>query len=840
MRFLLDLAWRDLRAGGRPLWVFAACLMLGVALVAAGGGLTRQVSASMQADVRALFGGDLEVGHRQPLDPAVLDWMGRRGEVSRLVELRTMMRRADGRALLVELQSADARYPLVGALALQPAGPLAELLAQRDGLWGIALDAVLAQRTALAPGDRVDVGDAELEVRALVLDQPDRGLRAEWRGGPVLVSDGGLAATGLVQPLSRVEYRYRVTTDGPPGAWRDAFFDAFPDLRAEVRTVDDRSERVAEVLGQIGSGLLLVGFSALFIGGLGVFNSVRAYLDGKLGTLATLRALGLRDARLAAVVLMQVLMLAAGASLAGALAGGALALAGLQVVAAQVPLAASATELVLPLLVATGFGVLTAAAFALPALGRALTVSPAALFRGIDGAALHTPRRAWALTAGAGGLVVGALVAALPDPRFGLAFVAVAAALLALLEGVLRGLRALARRLLAPSRAMAGWRIGFEARVALSALQRPGSPLRAALLSLGSALTLLVACTLVVASLLRAIDETVPREAPGLVFYDVQTDQGGVLREVLAGAPSLQRVMTAPLVLGRLAAVNGQALADSDAADRRAEARDEHKLSHREGNIDEVVVTRGAWWPEGDRSRARVAMEDREADQMGLQVGDRLVFEIMGQMVEAELAAIYAQRRMQARLWLEAIFSDGVLDPFITREVGAAWLSADDAIAVQDRLAAAAPNIVSVRTQALLDTTRGLMARAGAGLAVIAGACLAASLLVLASVVAASRARQVYEASVMHALGARVASLRRVLRWEYGLLAAVTAVFAIVLGSLLAAVLLRWRLQLDPAGLYWTGTVTALGVSVLSLGAGAQLLLSRLRVSPGRLLRAGG
>lgn len=272
MRFLLDLAWRDLRAGGRPLWVFAACLMLGVALVAAGGGLYRQVSASMQADVRALFGGDLEVEHSRLLGPEVLEWMGLRGEVSRLVELRTMLRRPDGRALLVELQSADARYPLVGKLRMQPAGPLDEMLAQRNGLWGIALDAVLAQRMALAPGDRVEVGDAELEVRTLVLQQPDRSLRAEWRGGPVLVADGGLAATGLVQPLSRVEYKYRVVTDESAAAWREAFFDAFPALRAEVRTVDDRSDRVAEVLGQIGSGLLLVGFSALFIGGLGVFK----------------------------------------------------------------------------------------------------------------------------------------------------------------------------------------------------------------------------------------------------------------------------------------------------------------------------------------------------------------------------------------------------------------------------------------------------------------------------------------------------------------------------------------------------------------------------------------
>ena len=78
------------------------------------------------------------------------------------------------------------------------------------------------------------------------------------------------------------------------------------------------------------------------------------------------------------------------------------------------------------------------------------------------------------------------------------------------------------------------------------------------------------------------------------------------------------------------------------------------------------------------------------------------------------------------------------------------------------------------------------------------------------------------------------------LLWEYALLALVTSLFAVVLGSVLAAVLLRWRLQIDPLGLYWTGMVTALGVSVLSLGAGAQVLLSRLKVSPGQLLRAGG
>jgi putative ABC transport system permease protein len=106
----------------------------------------------------------------------------------------------------------------------------------------------------------------------------------------------------------------------------------------------------------------------------------------------------------------------------------------------------------------------------------------------------------------------------------------------------------------------------------------------------------------------------------------------------------------------------------------------------------------------------------------------------------------------------------------------------------------------------------------------------AASLLVLASVVASSRARQVFEATVMHAVGARLSSLRRVLYWEYLLLA----------GSTLATALLQWRLDMSPAGLYWTGLLTAAGVSALSLGMGARYLLAQMRLNPAMLLRSGG
>ena len=833
---MLSFAWRDLRHGGRSLWVFGACLMLGVALIAASAGLFKQVSRGLLEDTRALFGGDLEVHARAPLPASELGWLSDRGEVSLLVELRTMLRTEEGRSMLVELQSADERYPLYGEVRLAPAMPLQGALEPRGGEWGAALDPAVAQRLGLRAGERVRIGTVRAEVRGILERQPDRSLRADWSGPPVLIAAEAMRASGLLGPGSRASFRYRVRTAGPADTLRDQLAAAFPRAQWEIRTFADRSERVAEVLGQIASGLLLIGFSALFVGGLGVFNSVHAYLQSKLATLATLRALGLRGRRLLGVYAGQVLMLAGAASLAGALLGGALAMAGTALAAERLPVAASLGALAAPLALAWAFGVVTALGFALPAIGRALSVSPAALFRGIDAAATRTPAAYWWAAGACAALVAALLVVAVPDPRFGLAFVAVVAFVLVLLELLVHLLRALARRLALQPRLARH----FAMRLALVNLYRPGSSLRVLLLSLGSALTVLVACALVVAALLRTVNDTVPRNAPALVFYDVPATGLEAFRARVEGAQRLKRLDTAPLVLGRLEAVNDEVLGESPDPVRALEARDEHKLSYRANDFDQLEVTRGAWWPPQHRGAPLVAMEDREADQLGLRVGDRLRFSILGEALEARLAAIYAQRRFQSRFWFEAIFSDGALDPYVTRYVGAAYMEPGHALALQDLLAREAPGVATLRTEGVLDEARSLLGRASAGLAVIAAVSLLASLLVLASIVASGRERQVYEAAVLHALGARVELIKRSLRLEYALLAVLASAFAIVLGGAIAVALLEYRIQLATGSAWWAGVAVAVMVSTASLGLGARYLLRRLQISPAVLLRSGG
>ena len=269
-------------------------------------------------------------------------------------------------------------------------------------------------------------------------------------------------------------------------------------------------------------------------------------------------------------------------------------------------------------------------------------------------------------------------------------------------------------------------------------------------------------------------------------------------------------------------------------------ARNDYKLSYRAGNIDNLAIVEGRWWQDNPPGKTPLAIEDREAGRLDLALGDRLRFGIEGRAIDAEIVAIYTQKGLQTRFWFEGIFPDGVLDPFIHRHVGAAFMDDDEAIGAQRRIGTAAPNVVTVRTAALLEVARGLLGQAATGLSVVAGVSLVASLLVLVSVMAAGRSRQVYDATVLSTLGARMSVIRRSLRFEYLLLALLTSIFAILLGSAIALSLLHFRLKLPGIDLVWLGALTALGISGLSASLGARYLMHRLRLRPAALLRGAG
>ncbi|TGN41850.1 ABC transporter permease [Marinobacter confluentis] len=843
--WMLKFAVTDLRSRISALKVFLACLILGVTLVAATASLYRVIEQSLLADTRALLGGDVELDSNEPLPDDVRNWISNTGRISLVREFDTIVSGSQGDGFFrAEILIPDQAYPLYGDLQLTPDQPRAELNAKQDGRWGAIIDPMLAERLGQSIGDEIDIGAATFRISGLIEQQPDRRLNANWRGLPIMISEEALDATNLIRPGSRVDYEYRVQTDQNLEVWLEDFERAFPATNWDTTTFAERSERISERLDQIATALILIAFTTLFIGGLGVANSIHAYLDEKLGTIATLQTLGLRRKPLVGIYLLQIGILG---TIAGLVGGGV----GLGFAAVAISMAGDAYDLAgpagagdwislwfVPLLLSWLFAVLTAYVFALPALARALAASPAGLFRGQVQAAKNEPR-SWRM---ASYLLLAVYISAtlfwLPSPQLGFLFLLAVVLLWGLLEAIIKGLRKGAKRLEDSGFADRN----FARRLALANLHRPDSPLRATLLSLGTALTLVVACTLVVTTLLRALETTIPADAPALILYEVFPDQMADLEAGLAELDDSSRVELLPLVRSRMSTINGEPLSEVLADDSRARREamgDEYKLSYLSSNPEGLEVIEGSWWeepaPEGEP--AYMAMEDREAYQLGLTVGDRITFTAQDQPIDIEIRAIYRQKGLQTRFWFEGILQEGALDELINLYVGAVYQSDAAAKQSQQWLARNIPNVITLRTADWLKTAGDLLGKAAAGLAAVAAVSLMASLLVLSSVVSVSRRRQLYEANLLHCLGARHQAIRQSMLLETGLLTLLATVFATGLGSLIALPVADLALKLPAGDLWWIGALVAGGVSALALLGGLLPTLKAMRLNPAELLR---
>ena len=278
----------------------AACLALGVAAISGVGSLSRALSQGLVSQGQSILGGDVSASrvHRQATaeDRA---FFAASGKVSEVASLRAMARLpqaagAPARAqTLVEIKAVDGAYPLYGELELgqggdpasAPARALLQILAPRGGVYGAAAEPALLARLGLKPGDRIKVGDMELEVRAAIASEPDRLSSGLSIGPRLMISLDALAASGLVRPGSLVTWDYRIRLpETRRGAEGIASFTAEAEARGpragwRIRSRAGAAPGLQRSIDRLAQILTLVGLTVLVVGGVGIANAVRGHLD---------------------------------------------------------------------------------------------------------------------------------------------------------------------------------------------------------------------------------------------------------------------------------------------------------------------------------------------------------------------------------------------------------------------------------------------------------------------------------------------------------------------------------------------------------------------------------
>ncbi len=836
----LRIARRELRGGITGFRIFLLCLALGVAAIAAVGSVRSGIEAGLEREGAVILGGDasMRFTYRFATD-AERGFMDDIAEaVSETVDFRSMVviDGPDGPERgLTQVRGVDALYPLYGAVELSPTMTMAEALAGAGGLPGAVMHPVLADRLAIAPGARFRLGDQTFHLSAILMTEPDGAAAGFGLGPRTIVSLAGLEGSGLLTPgtLFESDYRLRLPA-GSELSQRQAEAQAlFRETGMRWRDARNAAPGVQEFVDRIGSFLVLVGLAGLAVGGVGVSSAVRAYLQGKVTTIATLRSLGAETRTIFAIYLLQILALTVLGILLGLVLGAVIPLALAPLIEARLPVPVAFGIAPEPLSQAALYGLLAALVFALWPLAQTENVRAAALYRDGAGDGRSLPRGPFlaVITALAAGLITLA-VALSGIPRLALG---TAAGILGAL--VILALSALAIRRAARRLSRLGTARGRPAlRLALGAVGGPGSEVTPAVLSLGLGLSVLAAIGQIDANLRAAIAQDLPEVAPSYFFVDIQNDQLPGFVDTLSGDPDVSRVETAPMLRGVITRINGQPA---------EEVAGEHWVIEGDRGVTYEVtappaeeVVAGTWWPDDYAGPPLMAFAAEEAEEIGLSLGDAVTINVLGRDITAEIAAFRQVDFSNAGIGFVITLSQNALAGAPHTHIATVYAEEAAEGRILREVAGDAPNITAIRVRDAIQQVTEALTGLAAATSLGAGATLLTGFVVLIGAAAAGERARVFEAAVLKTLGAVRRTILVSFAVRAGLVGAAAGLVAVIAGVLGGWAVTEFVMDRSYTFEPVSAALIILGGALVSLVAGLVFALRPLGARPAAVLRA--
>lgn len=838
----LRFALREMRGGLSGFYIFLACIALGVAAIGGVNSVARSVSSGITAQGQSILGGDISFAlNQREVTPAERAFIEKQGKMAASATMRSMARMPDGSdQSLVEVKAVDDAYPLYGTLKVSPQQSLADMTREKDGAYGAAVSRDFLDRMGLSLGARVLLGSQTFELRALIENEPDL-LSSGFNFAPrFLVSLEGLHAAGLVQPGSLVNHIYKVALpDGAPDAAianvRRQAATGLPDAGWNIRTRANAAPALSANVERFSQFLTLVGLTALIVGGVGVANAVRAYLDGKRGVIATFKSLG-APARFAVLVyLIQIMVIGLIGIAIGLVLAAIIPYATGAALAAYLPVAAGGGFFPGALALAAIFGLVITLAFAIIPLGRARDIPATALFREQGGEQRGRPALFYL------GLAI-LLIAALAglalyvayDRHIAAIFIVSAIAAFGVLRLVADGIRWLARR--AP-------RVRSTAlRLAVGNIHRPGALTPSVVLSLGLGLTLMVAIALIDGNLRRQVTENIPAQAPDFFFVDIQNKDMGDFTKLVRGIVPDGKLTSGPMLRGRIVAFNGQNVRDMKIPPEAAWVlRGDRGITFAEKVPENATLSEGAWWPADYSGEPLVSFSGREGKELGLKLGDRVTVNVLGRNITAKIASFREVQWETLAMNFVMVFS-----PNTFAGAPATWLATltipdgekNLAPDVLRQVTKTWPAITTVSVSDALDVANNLLSQLATAIRAAASIALAASVLVLGGALAAGNRARVHDAVVLKTLGATRATLIAAYVMEYMLLGLATAIFALVAGGVAGWYVVVEIMKLKAIFLPDVALMTVVIALVLTVGFGLAGTWRVLGQKPAQVLRS--
>lgn len=825
MSLAVRFALRELRGGLTGFYVFLACIALGVAAISGVNSVARSITSGIAQEGKLLLGGDIAFRTVQrQLSDEERNWISTHGQLSEAATMRAMARLPDGSdQSLIELKAVDESWPLEGNLKTAPA--------KAFDMNGVVVDPVLLSRLDLKIGETIKVGSAELKITGTIEDEPDRVSEGIAFGPKVIMSVAALEQTKLVQPGSLINWTTRLNlTDSSDVNLKSVIEEAkdkFPDAGWRIRSRVNAAPSLTRNVDRFSQFLTLVGLTALIVGGVGVANAVRAFLDTKSHVIASFKSLGAPAYFVFSVYLIQILLLALVGIVLGLIVGALLPVIAKSVLADILPVGSAAVFHPGALLTAIAYGLLTALAFALWPLGQARDIPATALFRNAARDDAPWPRAIYVIATAIVVLMLVALaIFQAGDKRIAFTFVGGIAASFVLLRGVSMAIQWVARRYPQVR--------STPVRLAIGNIHRPGALTPSVVLSLGLGLALLVALALIDSNLRNQISSNIPEKAPDFFFVDIQSAEFEPFKVSLNELAPEGEVQTLPMLRGRIVSINDVPSAKITPKEGgRWVLRGDRGITYSAELPPNATLEAGEWWDADHTGENLLSFTAEEADEVGVKVDDVIVVNVLGRKISARVVNLRNVEWQSMSMNFVMVFSPNTFAGaphahLATLRVGektsidgaetAAQVKRDGEIlkAVTTKF----PTVTTVRVRDALNAVNDLISQLATAIRAAALLALAASILVLGGALAAGNRARIHDAVVLKTLGATRRTLISAFVIEYTILGLATALFALLAGGLASWFVINGIMGFEFTLMPEVAVITVVAALVFTVGFG--------------------
>lgn len=832
-RWLLKMAWRDGKASLSRLMLFMASIILGIAAVVSIQLFSDNLKDNIKKQSKSLMGADFIIDSRQKPSEKVqkiIDSLGANASEVNFVSMAAFPKNEGTK--LVKVRALEGAFPFYGDLTTVPknAGK------NYQELGGALVDATLLLQYDLNPGDSIKLGKVTFPIIGALKSIPGSTAISSSVAPQVLIPFRFLEQTDLLQLGSRKEYQYFFKNTTIDLEALDAKIDPILDAEnADLDTHTSTSQRLGRRYDNVGRFLNLVAFIALLLGCIGIASSVHIYIKEKLKNVAVLKCLGASRKQSFLIYLIQIVGIGLLGGIVGALIGTSLQYLFPYILQEFLPFSVDVSISFQPILLGVVLGVLMSVLFALLPLLGTWYVSPLEVLRGQEDNQ-QKPKKArilvfiaifvfiflfsfWMLKSAINGLVftIGIFIT------------------FAIMAGVASLFIKLIKKFFPTS-----W--GFTSRQSLLNLFRPNNQTMVLVLAIGLGTFLMSTLYFTKDILLAKTSLENKKTDANIILMDVQSSQEKQLVQNFE-IKGLEVIDNIPIITMRMESIRGKTAneirKDSTVNMRRWMLNREFRVTYRNALSDTEELLAGEFIGKATPGKpVLVSIADNLAEDANLKIGDNVVFNIQGVLMETTVGSIRKVDWTSMQVNFLILFPTGVLEKAPQFNVITTYAPTEESSAALQRdLVKNFPNVTILDLRQVFTIVEDILDKISWIINFMAFFSILTGFIVLIGSVRNSKYQRIKESVLLRTLGAKSKQILKITALEYvylGILGSLTGILLSLVGSQLLAVFI-FQEPFIPSGIPFLVFLPAITILVVVIGLSN--LKSVLKSPPLEVLR---